>query len=179
MTKDRFAIELTPVPTAARVSVRRRRLRSELVSAGLSLAITLGLVYFFGEQWGQTFVIVIVAILVVSIVARFALSATRLRRARRDLKMIGQGDGIVIDSEGIEFHQPAVVRAPWETISALRIEKPVFSSSPDLVLEVDDDEVARIPLAFLDATPATVESMVLTKSMGRVRLDSSGLDKMV
>lgn len=179
MMTERFTVGLTPVPTAARAVRHRRALRSQLVSAAVSLLLLVLLYYFFSPQWGAGVFWWFGVLWAVSTLAWIAIPVVGGLRARRALATIGQGDALVIDSGGIEFLQPRPIRAAWSEITGLRIDGRSFGAGPDLVLEVAGSPVARIPLSFLDASPAAIESAVVARSLGRVRLDTTGMERML
>lgn len=179
MMTERFTIGLTPLQTAARAVRHRRALRSQLISAALSLLVLGALYFFFREQWGTSVFGWFGALWLISTLAWVAIPVIGGYRAKRDLASIGRGDAVVIDSVGIEFLQPHPVRATWAEITALRIAGRNLGAGPDLVLEVHGAPAARVPLSFLDATPSAIESAVMARSMGRVRLDASGMERML
>ena len=101
-----------------------------------------------------------------------------LARAKRDLASIGQGVALYIDAEGLEFVQPTPAKASWAQISALKVTGSGFGAGPRLVMEVSGAPVTSMPISFLDAMPAAIDSAVGARSLGRVRLDVSDMDKM-
>lgn len=190
MSPERFAIQLTPLTTAARVVRQRGRLRFQLLIAaifGLLLAVAwLGPMILPGGPSGFVATILPPAYLPwlatlwgVSSAISIVLTAFQLAGAKRDLASIGQGVALYIDSQGIEFVAPTPVRATWQEITALKVAGTGFGAGPKLVLEVNGSIVAGIPLSYLDAMPAAIDSAVGARSMGRCRLDVSAMDKMI
>ncbi|MGV8845255.1 hypothetical protein [Tessaracoccus sp.] len=178
MLPERFAIGLTPLPTAARVTRQRSALRMRIISALVSLAVLVGILVFFNPGWSTGLVIGFVAVWVLTTAIWITVTAVGLHRAKRDLASIGHGDALYIDTTGIEFAHPQSVSADWSGISALRVAGGSLGAGPSLVMEVDGRRAASIPLSFLDATPSAIDSATSAHSLGRVRVDVSGLDRM-
>ncbi|MDO5082411.1 hypothetical protein EII34_11535 [Arachnia propionica] len=176
MSPERFAVELTPLPTASRVAQQRGRLRYQIIIAVVSAVVLLVLWWVVRpEPW-----LLSGAALLWGLSTAFwiGLSMFWLKQAKRDLASIGQGVALYIDSEGLEFVQPVSAKASWAEISALKVSGSGFGSGPKLVMEVAGGPVASVPISFLDAMPAAIDSAVGARSLGRVRLDVSDMDKM-
>lgn len=178
MLPERFAVGLTPLPTAARVARQRSALRMRIISALISLAILVGFLVFFNPGWSAGIVTGFVAVWVAMTAIWFIVTVVALQRAKRDLASIGEGDAFYIDAAGIEFVHPRPVRASWSEISAVRITGNSLGAGPRLVLEVDGQSPVGIPLSFIDATPSAIDSATSARSLGRVRVDVSGLDRL-
>lgn len=189
MSPERFAVELTPLPTASRVARQRGRLRYQIIVAVI-LAVVL-LIAWLAPQLlpaGPRGVIqeVLPSWMVPTLAVLWGLSSAFwigltmywLAQAKRDLASIGQGVALFIDSTGLEFVQPVSVKASWAEISALKVTGTGFGAGPKLSMEVGGKPVAAIPISFLDAMPAAIDSAVGARSLGRIRLDVSDMDKM-
>lgn len=179
MLPERFAVGLTPLPTAARVTRQRSALRMRIISALVSLAVLLAIILFFNSGFSRGVIIGFVAVWVVTTAAWITFTAVGLQRAKRDLASIGHGEALYIDASGIEFVHPRAVRATWGEISALRITGSNIGAGPRLVMEVDGQPPVRIPMSFVDATPSAIDSATSARSLGRVRVDVSGIDRML
>ncbi|MCC2591909.1 hypothetical protein LKO27_00490 [Tessaracoccus sp. OS52] len=179
MLPERFTVGLTPLPTAQRVVRQRGALRLRIISAVVSLAILAALVFFFNPGWSLGWVIALFVIWGVSTAVWMTISAVGLHRAKRDLAAIGHGDALYIDAQGIEFVHPRPVRARWSEITGLKITGPSFGAGPNLVMETDGKPVAKIPMSFLDAMPAAIDSAASARSLGRVHVDVSEMDRML
>ncbi|RMB62021.1 hypothetical protein [Tessaracoccus antarcticus] len=178
MLPERFAVGLTPLPTAARVARQRSALRMRIISALISLAVLVGILVFLNPGWSRELVIGFIAIWVATSAIWLGLTTVGLQRAKRDLASIGHGDAFYIDGRGIEFVHPTTVHATWSEITALRIAGGSLGAGPSLVMEVGGQRAATIPLSFVDATPSAIDSATSARSLGRVRVDVSGMDRM-
>ncbi len=179
MLPERFAVGLTPLPTAARVARQRSALRMRIISAIISFALLVGILVFLNPGLPRNLVIGFVAVWVASTGTWMTITVVGLHRAKRDLASIGHGDAFYIDSTGIEFLHPEPVQAAWSDISALRVTGNSLGAGPSLVMEAAGDRNVRIPLSFVDATASAIDSAASARSLGRVRVDASGLDRMI
>ncbi|MDO5092786.1 MAG: hypothetical protein Q4D79_05095 [Propionibacteriaceae bacterium] len=190
MTSERFTVGLTPLVTASRVAKQRSALRFQLVLAALIGAVLLlawlGPQFLpYGPRRMMTEVVpswslpTIAVAWVLWTFGQLGVTLWALSRAKRDLTAIGHGEAIAIDAEGIEFLHPTPVRASWADVSGLRISGSAFGAGPELKLEVGGEVVAKIPISFLDAMPAAIDSAVGARSMGRIRVDVSAMDRMI
>ena len=179
MLPERFAVGLTPLPTAARVARQRSALRMRIISAIISLAVLLVIVFVFNSGFSKGLLIGFISIWVVTTVAWLTITVVGLQRAKRDLASIGHGEALYIDATGIEFVHPRRVRAAWSDISALRITGSNLGAGPRLIMDVDGQPAVKIPLSFVDAAPSAIDSATSARSLGRVRVDVSGLDRMI
>lgn len=179
MQTHRLAIPYDPAPTAARVERNRRGLRSRIVSSLLSLIVLGLLLYFFGRSWDRSWIIAMVVLWGVSTAVGFLIAILSLRRARKDLAAIGEGDALRVDGVGVEILHGIPARAPWPDISAVRLSGRHAGRGPDVVLESGGGAVGRVPLSYLAITPSALDSAVFAYSLGRLRLDVSHLDRML
>ena len=179
MLPERFAVGLTPLPTAARVARKRSTLRLRIISAFISLALLIGIMVFLDHGFPRGIVIGFVTFWVISTAIWMTISIVGLHRAKKDLASIGHGDAFYIDSTGIEFIHPKPVRATWSDINALRIAGGSLGAGPRLIMEATGDRTVSVPLSFVDASPSAIDSATSARSLGRVRVDVSGLDKMI
>ncbi len=81
------------------------------------------------------------------------------------------------DAVGVEFVHPAAGRVPWEDVTALRLVGRHGGAGPAVAVDAQGPEVARVPLSFLDAGPAVIDSAARAYSLGRAHLDVSALDR--
>lgn len=179
MQPERFTVAMTPLPTAARVMRQRRALRMRWISAGVSLLIVIAIAFLFDRDWDTWSYVWLFGIWGVTTVVWIVISLVGLHRAKADLASIAQGDALHVDRHGIEFCHPTPVRADWADVAALRIRGSNFGAGPDLVLETTDGVAAKVPMSFLDAVPSAIDSAVVARSLGRVRLDVSDMDRLI
>ncbi len=179
MLPERFTVGLTPLPTAARVARKRSALRVRIISAFISLALLIGILVFLNPGWPAGLVVGFVAVWVVITATWMTIIVVGLHRAKKDLASISHGDAFYIDGTGIEFIHPEPIRASWADINALRITGSSLGAGPSLVMEATGDRTVRIPLSFVDASPSAIDSATSARSLGRVRVDVSGMDRMM
>lgn len=179
MQPTRFVAGLTPLPTAARVTRQRSALRMRLISALISLALLVVFIVLFGRQWSLGWTITIAVAWALSTAFWFLVTVDALRRAKRDLALIPQGDAFYLDPHGIEFVFPRPAKVAWAEVTAFKLVGRNFGAGPALCVEAAGQEVGRVPVSFLDATPAVIDSAAQAYSLGRVRLDSAALDSVL
>ena len=172
MQSQRFAAGFTPLPTAARVSRQRGALRWRVISSLISLGLLVAFIYFLGRDWPRGWTITIVSLWVASTVFWFAISIVGFRRAKRDLGGIHEGVAFYLDGQGVEVVHPTPARIPWDQVSSFKLGGHNFGAGPQLVIEANGQTVTRVPVSFLDATPAVIDSAAQAYSLGRVRPDT-------
>lgn len=176
MQPERFVAGLTPLPTAARVSRQRGALRWRIISTLISGALLAALMFWLYRDWPEVSKWVIGSLWVASSAVWLIVSLVGLSRAKRDLAMIQEGVAFYLDPVGIEFVYPRQARVPWAQVTAFKLVGHNLGAGPALSVESEGEEIARVPVSFLDATPAVIDSMAQACSLGRVRLDISTLD---
>lgn len=172
MTGTHVVFGYDPSAALARVAQRRRALWQRLVSLLISLAIGVALWYFYGAQLGDVgpWVIAFPAAtgtlwLVVALIGWLV--------ARSDLKRLGEGAALAVSPAGL---WAAGESLDWAQVGGLRAASRWLGRSPDLILEGRDGRAVRLPLDYLDALPATLDSAVRALSGGRCWIDFSRLD---
>ncbi|MFV0429234.1 MAG: hypothetical protein ACK5KO_07405 [Arachnia sp.] len=179
MLAEQFVVRLTPLITAARVARHRRALGWRIGSAVISGAILVAIFYFADYEGTQGWFWLSMGLWLVSTALWIGFSAFALHRATRDLASISSGDALMIDAAGITFCHPERVVAGWQDISALKISGGSFGAGPSLVMEVNGQPAASIPMSFLDVMPSAIDSAVSARSVGRVRVDVSDMDRLL
>lgn len=183
MTPQRFAVRLTPLPTAARVAKQRKAWKIHAIFAtlglGVILALWVGPLKSWVVGWPPWALATMAMLWAMGTAVRMGITIWALARAQRDLRSIDHGDALYIDPMGIHFLHPKPVSATWPDITALKIAGSSLGAGPELIMEVRGQVAARIPLSFLDAMPAAIDSAVVARSMGRIRVDVSAMDKMI
>lgn len=173
---QRFAVGLTPLPTAARVARARRVLRWRIITTVISLGILAALWWFLGREWSTAWNIAIITFWVLSSTFWLTLAALGLSNAKKHLATISEGVAFYLDPRGIEIVYLNPARIPWTEVTALKLAGRNFGAGPDLVVEGNGQQAARIPLSFLDAAPDVIDSATRAYSLGRVHLDAAALD---
>lgn len=176
MQPSRFVAGLTPLPTAARVTKQRSALRMRVISSIISLVVLIVFIVLFRENWSVGWTVAIAVLWSISTAFWFTVSAVGLRNAKRDLAMIPEGAAFYLDHDGVEFVYPKAVRVAWTEMTAFKLKGRNLGTGPAVAVEVDGQEMARVPIAFLDATPAVIDSAARAYSLGSVSLDTEALD---
>lgn len=178
MPLARFAVSLTPLPTAARVAGRRRALWWRVGSSIISGAILAVLIFVVYPEWDGLFRTIAIVVWVVTSLLWLIGSIVSLQRAKADLAAIGPGQALFIDQQGLEFVYPEHRWLTWQQLSALKLSGPNLGAGPRLVALANGQPVAKIPMSFLDAPAETIDSVVRAQSRGTARLDVSDLDRL-
>ncbi|AQP45355.1 hypothetical protein [Tessaracoccus flavus] len=179
MQSERFAVGLTPLPTAARVTRQRSALRMRILSTVISMALLVAIIWFLGRDWSTAWTVGLVIAWVASSAFWFVLSVVGLQRAKRDLASIDEGVAFYLDPQGIEFVHPTPARISWQELSALKLVGRNFGAGPSIVAEAGGRRVAGVPVSFLDASPAVIDSAARAYSLGRANLDTAALDHLL
>lgn len=179
MQSDRFAVGLTPMPTAARVARQRSVLRWRIGSMIFSAILLTASLWWFRPAW-EPWVYVLVGVLWgFSTVFWVIVATVGLSRAKRDLARISDGPVFFIDPHGVEFVWPRPVAVRWDDVDSLRVRGRHLGAGPNLVLRARGTDAVSVPLSFLDASASVIDLAVQANSMGRIRLDATALDALV
>lgn len=179
MQPERFAVGLTPLPTAARVTQRRAALRWRIITTVISLAILAAILLTIGRDWSREMTTAVVALWVASSGCWLVVSIVGLQRAKRDLGRIHDGVAFYIDPHGVEFVDPPHPLVPWFEVTALQLVGRSRGAGPRIALDAAGRRIVGVPISFLDATPAVIDSAARAYSLGRVHLDVSALDRLL
>ncbi len=179
MQSERFAVGLTPLPTAARVAQRRSALRWRIITTIVSLAIMAVIVLTLGREWPRELTVAIVALWIISSVFWLVASLVSLQKAKRDLGRINDGVSFYLDHTGVEFVTPPAPPVVWADVASLRLVGSSLGAGPSVALDTAEGRVAEVPLSFLDASAAVIDSAVRAHSLGRVHLDVKALDRVL
>ncbi len=179
MEPSRFVAGLTPLPTAARVTKRRSALHARVASSIVSLVFLIVIVVLFRDSWSLAWTIAISVLWVLSAVFWWAISVIGLQNAKRDLAMIPEEAAFFLDPHGIEFVYPRPARVAWADVTAFTLKGHNFGAGVCVAVDANGEEAARVPVSFLDATPAIIDSAARAYSLGRVHLDNDALDRVI
>ncbi len=174
---DRFSAGLTPLPTAARVTRQRGALRWRIGSTIVSALLLGAVIWFLGRDWPPAWTYTFIGLWVASSAFWLTVSIVGLYRAKRDLARIQEGVAFHFDMVGVEFVNPAAGQVPWDDVTALHLVGRSGGAGPAVAVLAQGTELARVPLSFLDASPAVIDSAARAYSLGRVYLDVSALDR--
>ena len=168
-----LVVPYDPGPLADKVARRRRRLRSRLISLGITIAVLL-LIYLWQRDalTGAFFVVLCAIVLGISLVL-IGISAALLVMAKREFASLGSGAAIWIGPPGIQI---AGLNASWPEVVAIGTIKGGVGRDPRLRLTTVDGRHAEVPLDQVTVFPATLDSTVRAFSAGRHGVDLSALE---
>ena len=161
-------------PEAAQAAVARRRsmLIQRLISTAVSVAIGGAVWYFFADQVGSFGPWLIGSALAIGLVW-VIVTGTGLRQARADAKLVTPGPAFATTRDGVWV---AGLWLPWPEVGAFRAAPGRLGRSPLLRVEARDGRSATVPMNYLSALPANIDSAVRALSGGRSWFDLSRLD---
>ena len=168
-----LVVPYDPGLLADKVARRRRRLRSRLISLGITIAVLL-LIYLWQRDalTGAFFVVLCAIVLGISLVL-IGISAALLVMAKREFASLGSGAAIWIGPPGIQI---AGLNASWPEVVAIGTIKGGVGRAPRLRLTTVDGRHAEVPLDHVTVFPATLDSTVRAFSAGRHGVDLSALE---
>lgn len=167
-----FPVLFEPAAADAAVKVASRARTWRLVSLGISVAISAALWWFFREQLGD-FTWLWVAVVLVLPVSTLAWTVLREIVIRRDVRRAGVGLALGIGRRGLFLGGMLV---PWTQVGSVALRSGRLGASDRVVVTPQDGPVLHLPLNYLSAGPAQLDSAVFALSGGRVRVDFSALD---
>ncbi len=167
-----FPVLFEPAAASAAVKVAARARTWRIVSLGISVAISAALWWFFREQLGDITWLWVIVVLVLP-VSTLAWNVLREVVVRRDVRRVGAGLALGIGRRGLFLGGTLV---PWTHVGAIRMRTGHLGASDRLAVVPQDGPVLELPLDYLSAGPAQVDSAVFALSGGRVRVDFSALE---
>lgn len=163
---DAEAIEL-------KVQRRRRRMRSQLISLGITVVIMAGLYFWQRDQLqGAGFLVVYGVVLGLALIGVLVF-LLGYRQAKRELATMGTGTAVRIGVPGV---QVAGVSAAWSEVATLGAVPGGLGRAPLLRLVTTDGRQATVPFDQIPTYPATLDSTVRALSGGRHGVDLAALD---
>ncbi|MFT4217148.1 MAG: hypothetical protein QM619_08205 [Micropruina sp.] len=161
-------------PEAAQAAVARRRsiLIQRLISAAVSVGIGAAVWYFFADQVGTFGPWLVGSALAVGLVW-VIVAGTGLMLARADAKRVLTGPAFATTRDGVWV---AGLWLLWPEVGAFRAAPGRLGRSPLLRVEARDGRTATVPMNYLSALPANIDSAVRALSGGRSWIDLSRLD---
>lgn len=172
-----FVTNFSPLPMAKAVAGLRSKMKSALISSVISLLIT-GFIYWRNRPVEGVFKWVLIAFLVLA-VARPIITAIRLWRANRILNRIEMGPALRVDPLGLVLSlDTGFERVEWDRINEVGSKQRHKLPGHELVIGFTDTKKKwRVPFAFLDVMPGSIDSAFRAHTLGNVTLDLSKLDR--
>ena len=175
--QERFSVHLTPIPTSSRVARQRRTLRWRWLTFAISTVILAVILIWFRPDWPTPWIVLGAVLWVGSSVFWLVVSLVSLSNAKKDLTRIPDGVAFHIDPEGLSFVWPKRVAVPWSKIERLPVVGGSGGAGPRIAVDADGQRAVEVPLSFLDASPAVLDSMITACSLGEHRLDAAKLER--
>lgn len=125
---------------------------------------------------GLVLTVVIAVVVVVNLVGALIAGVLRLvryRRAVQERRGVGEGLAMILDAAGIQTADGAV---PWEQVQQVRVDKPGFGHTWQVVVDTAQGEFVRWPLHALEVAPERLSVMVHSCSGGRFGIDLRPID---
>ncbi|QLQ15119.1 MAG: hypothetical protein HZY73_04740 [Micropruina sp.] len=172
MNGGEFVVSYAPEPAMQAVARRKAELRQRVFSLVISILIGVAIWYFYRDQlgtWGPW----VIALSSATGLIWLAISLVGLSIARGELKRVGEGPAVAVTREGLWV---AAQWLSWPQVGGLKAEPRSLGRSPELVFESREGQSARVPMDYLDALPATLDSAIRALSGGRSWIDLSRLD---
>lgn len=161
-------------PDAVAVKVKRWRsmLVQRIISGAVSVAISAAIWYFFPTQIGSWGPWLVGSAIVIGLVW-IAISLVGLLVVRADGKQVQPGPAFAVTRDGVWI---ANLWLTWPEVGAVLANPARFGRSPKLRVDSRDGRSATVPLDYLTALPANLDSAVRAMSGGRTWIDLSRLD---
>lgn len=158
------------------VQAKVKRWRSMLVQRVISMVISVGIAaaiwYFFAAQvgaWGPWLVGTAVVVGLVWVV----ISLVALMIVRRDGRQVQPGPAFAVTRDGVWVAQ---LWLSWPEVAAVQATPGRWGRSAKLTVQARDGRSAAVPMDYLTALPANIDSAVRALSGGRSWIDLSRLD---
>lgn len=174
-----FVTSFSPVPMAQTVANLRRGLRAAIFSTLISLAIT-AFIWWRSRPVEGTLFWVLIAFIVLALLNPI-ITLVRIWRANRILTKVGQGAALRIDPAGLVLtNADGYQRVPWDQVDAVtsKLQHRLPGSSLVVRRRGDTKKTSwRVPFAFLDTLPGSIDSAVRAHTSGETTLDLRPLDR--
>ena len=161
-------------PDAALTKVKRRRsmLIQRLFSTAISIGIGAAIWYFFADQVGSFGPWLVGSAIVIGLIW-IAITLTAWLIAKSDAKQVAPGPAFATTRDGVWI---AGLWLLWPEVGSFRAAPGRLGRSPLLRVESRDGRAASVPMDYLSALPANIDSAVRALSGGRSWIDLSRLD---
>lgn len=156
----------------ARVTQRRRRFVSRVVSLVITLAVMTGIYFWQREQFEYAALWVIYGVTFAISVGFLVFALISWRQAVRILSTAGQGIALRIGRPGVEI---AGAYVPWAELGSLAVTKGKLGHGQHLTVTRTDGHSLSVPLDQLAVYPATLDSTARAYSDGRFGVDLAAL----
>lgn len=167
-----YVVFYAPEAVAAKTKRWRSMLVQRLISMGISVAIAIAVWYFFAAQVGQWGPWLVGSAFVVGLVW-VIISAIGLLVAQRDGRQVQPGPAFAVTHDGVWIAQ---LWLTWPEVGSIRAAPGRFGRSARLIVQGRDGRSAVVPMEYLSALPASIDSAVRALSGGRSWIDLSRLD---
>ncbi len=167
-----YVVFYAPEVVQAKVKRWRSMLIQRLISTAISVAIGAAIWYFFAAQVGSWGPWLIGSALVIGLIW-VVVSVTGLLVVRRDGRQAQPGPAFAVTRDGVWIAQ---LWLTWPEVAAILANPGRFGRSAQLKVQSRDGRSAAVPMEYLSALPANIDSAVRALSGGRSWIDLSRLD---
>jgi len=147
---------------------RRRRMRSRLVSLGITVLILVALYLWQRDRLSVGAFLGLYGVVLGISVVWLLVHVVGFLRARRGLASIGSGVALRIGRTGVEMRG---VYVPWPEVVSLAAVKGRIGQGPLLQLSRTSGPRLTVPFDQLDARPATLDTTARAYSAGKHGVD--------
>ena len=167
-----YVVFYAPEAAQAKVARWRSMLIQRLISTAVSVAIGAAIWYFFPSQVGSWGPWLVGSALVIGLIW-VIISVTGMLIARGDAKQVAPGPAFAVTRDGVWVAQ---VWLTWPEVGSVLANPGRFGRSARLTVDARDGRSVAVPLEYLSALPANIDSAVRALSGGRCWIDLSRLD---
>ncbi len=169
---EELAVPYDPSEVVARMQHRRGMVRMRIVSLIITIAIMVGLYFFFSDRQGPGWFVVYGIALAVA-VTWVAGTFLAYRLARKEVQSMPAGTALRINRHGVEIGgQPY----GWSDVTSIAVVRGKLGRGPLIQVNARSGEQVALPLRHIRIPIATVDSTARAYSAGRHGVDLSALD---
>ncbi len=167
-----YVVSYAPEAVRAKVARWRSLLIQRIITMVISIGIAAAIWYFFAEQIGW-FGPWLVGSAVVGGLVWVIVSVTGFLLTRRDGREVIGGPAFAVTPAGV---WSAGLWLTWPEVGSFQAPPGRFGRSPRLLVQGRDGRASAVPMEYLSALPASLDSAVRALSGGRCWIDLSRLD---
>lgn len=167
-----YVVFYAPEAVQAKVKRWRSMLIQRLISTAFSVAVGAAVWYFFAAQVGSWGPWLVGSALVIGLIW-VIISTVGLLIARSEARTVAPGPAFAVTRDGVWI---ANLWLTWPEVGAVQANPGRFGRSARLAVQGRDGRSAAVPMEYLSALPANIDSAVRALSGGRCWIDLSRLD---
>lgn len=167
-----YVVYYAPEAVEAKTKRWRSMLIQRIITGVLSVAIAGAIWYFFANAVGSLGPWLLGSAIVFGLIW-IVISVVGLLIARSDGRQVQPGPAFAVTRDGVWIAQ---LWLPWPEVGQILANPGRFGRSPRLSVQGRDGRNAAVPMEYLSALPASIDSAVRALSAGRTWIDLSRLD---